>query len=196
VISGHLGIAGLAMAAAGAVSGRIAPLNNVRVAVLVAASFAPDILDGLLALGGVCNPSGLYSHTLPILVLLAASAGGAAFLVTGRRLESALVASVVVLHAPADLITGRKLFWPGAELWGWRLYERPMADFMLEGLLATAGWWAMRRRAAAPPWTLAAITLVVALTVQGGFNVVGARFGIGFKPDACGVDAATNRTVR
>lgn len=195
MISGHLGIAGLAMAAAGAVRGPLPPLTNVGVAGVVAAAFAPDLLDALLALGGVCNPSGLYSHTLPIVVVLAAIAGGATFLCGGRRFDGAVVAAVVLLHAPADFITGRKLFWPGSELWGWLLYERHAADFLLEGALATAGWWAMRRRAAAPAWTAAAITLVLALGVQAGFNVIGARYGFGFKPNVCAVDAVTNRAV-
>ena len=57
---------------------------------LLAASFAPDLLDGAYAIARVCNPQGLYSHTLPVVAVLAMLFGLAAGLHT-RSVKTALL---------------------------------------------------------------------------------------------------------
>ena len=62
MIAGHLGIAGAVYAAR---RGSSLPW-------LLVAAMAPDGVDALFVLAGICNPHGLYSHTIPAAVLIAA----------------------------------------------------------------------------------------------------------------------------
>jgi len=174
VIAGHLGIAGAAY------SGR----RDSSLFWLLGASMAPDIVDALFVVAGSCNPYGLYSHTLPAAALIAAVTGAIAYFATGQRVTGALAALLVLAHLPPDYVTGRKLFWPGGELYGLRLYERPLADFVLEALIATGGWWLVRSRRGAPRWATGWLALAALLLLQGTLDVMGARRG-GMKPTAC-----------
>jgi membrane-bound metal-dependent hydrolase YbcI (DUF457 family) len=171
VITGHLGIAG-------AVRSR---WRDVSLLWLLPASIAPDILDVVLAAGGICSPYGLYTHTLPAATLLGALLGGIAFLSTGSRTAGLVVLSVVLLHLPADFVTGRKLFWPGGPLMGLDLYRRPALDFLVELPVLVGGWWLLRRAGAAPrlATSLAAVCALVA--VQGVFDLMSKAV----KPTAC-----------
>lgn len=175
MIAGHIGLAAAAYV----------PRRDGSPLWLLAASMAPDLLDGLYVIAGLCNPHGLYSHTVPAAALLAATLGGTAFLATGRRTFGLVCAALVLLHLPLDYVTGLKLFWPGDELRGLRLYSRPWWDFLLETTIALGGWWLLRGRAGAPRWTTAwpAITALVAL--QAAADIVGSSHG-GVKPSACG----------
>jgi hypothetical protein len=174
VIAGHLGIAGAAY------SGR----RDSSLFWLLGASMAPDIVDALFVVAGSCNPYGLYSHTLPAAALIAAVTGAIAYFATGQRVTGVLAALLVLAHLPPDYVTGRKLFWPGGELYGLRLYERPLADFALEALIATGGWWLVRSRRWAPRWATGWLALAALLLLQGTLDVMGARRG-GMKPTAC-----------
>jgi len=174
VIAGHLGIAGAAY------SGR----RDSSLFWLLGASMAPDIVDALFVVAGSCNPYGLYSHTLPAAALIAAVTGAIAYFATGQRVTGVLAALLVLAHLPPDYVTGRKLFWPGGELYGLRLYERPLADFALEALIATGGWWLVRLRRWAPRWATGWLALAALLLLQGTLDVMGARRG-GMKPTAC-----------
>jgi hypothetical protein len=174
VIVGHLGIAGAAY------SGR----RGSSLPWLLGAAMAPDIVDALFVVARSCNPYGLYSHTVPAAVLIAAVTGAIAYLATGQRVTGLLAALLVLAHLPPDYVTGLKLFWPGGELLGLRLYERPLADFALEALIAAGGWWLVRSREWAPRWATGWLALVVLLLLQGALDVAGARGG-GTKPNAC-----------
>ena len=174
MIAGHLGIAGAAY------SGR----RDSSLFWLLGASMAPDIVDGLFVLARSCNPYGLYSHTLPAVVIIAAVAGAIAYVATDQRATGVIAAMLVLAHIPLDYVTGHKLFWPGGELMGLRLYDHPLADFALEALIVVGGWWLVRSRRWAPRWASGWLALAVVLLAQGALDVAGARRG-GVKPNAC-----------
>jgi len=174
VIAGHLGIAGVAHAAR----------RDSSLGWLLIAAMMPDLVDGLFVLGRTCNPHGLYSHTLPAAALIAAVTGAVAYFATDRRATGALCALMTLSHLPLDYVTGRKLFWPGGELMGLSLYEKPMADFVLEAALAVGGWWLVRRGRNAPGWASAWLALGALLALQGALDIAGSRGG-GVKPSSC-----------
>lgn len=174
MITGHLGIAGAAYSVR----------RDSSLAWLLGASMAPDVVDALFVVAKICNPSGLYSHTVPAAVLIAAVTGAIAYFATDQRVTGVLAVMLVLAHLPPDYVTGRKLFWPGGELLGLRLYEHPMADFALEGLIALCGWWLVRSRRPAPRWAAGWLALAALLFAQGVLDVAGARRG-GTKPTAC-----------
>lgn len=143
---------------------------------------SPDLVDVAFALAGVCNPYGLYSHTVHSAVLQAAVLGGAALLVTGSRATAFASALMVLLHLPPDLITGHKIFWPGGPMVGLYLYERPLLDFLLEAPILVIGWWLLRRTESAPRWATSVLVLGVLLAAQGALDLMA---GNGAKPSAC-----------
>jgi hypothetical protein len=149
---------------------------------MLVACVAPDLVDITLALAGVCNPYGLYSHTVPSVALQAAVLGGGALLVTGSRATAAASALMVFLHLPPDLITGHKIFWPGGPMMGLYLYKHPLLDFLVEAPILIIGWWLLRRSRSAPRWATSALALGVLLAGQGALDLL-ARDGA--KPSAC-----------
>ncbi|MDB4880611.1 MAG: hypothetical protein JWL60_2057 [Gemmatimonadetes bacterium] len=178
MISGHFGVAAVLLRA----RPRLSPWW------LAPAAVAPDLLDIAYALAGVCNPSGLYSHTVPAALLLGACIAGAAVL-AGRRETAAASLALVLLHLPLDYVTGRKLLWPGGELHGLRLYDREMANFALEATLLIGGWLLVRGVTGLPRWAAAPWLLVPLLLVQG----LSALREDGIKPTACRGPAQTAR---
>jgi hypothetical protein len=160
VITGHLGVAGLLR------STREDNFGTGAFVALAVASLCPDVLDGVFFLVDFCSPYGLYSHTIFSVLLQSAVVGGAAFLVTDSRPMGVLFASAVLLHLPADFFTGRKLFFPGGEMVGLNLYNRPWWDLALEVPLVLLGWWAARRSSSIRSWTTSAWLLVFVLGVQ------------------------------
>lgn len=155
---------------------------------LLVACVAPDLVDIALALAGVCNPYGLYSHTVPAAALLAAVVGGAALLVTGSRATAIASALMVLLHLPLDLVTGHKIFWPGGPMMGLYLYQRPLLDFVIEAPMLLAGWWLLRRSRSAPRW---ATSVLVLGTLLGGQAVIDLAVRGGVKPTACASSGGT-----
>ena len=174
MITGHLGIAGVAHASR----------RDSSLVWLLGAAMAPDIVDGLFVAAGRCNPHGLYSHTLPAAALIAAVTGAVTFLVTGQRATGLLAALLTLAHLPLDYLTGRKLFWPGGELLGLRLYDHPIADFALEAAMAAGAWWLLRARGRGPRWATGWLALAALLALQATADVAGALRG-GVKPSAC-----------
>ena len=175
MIAGHLGIAGAVYAAR----------RESSLPWLLVAAMAPDGVDALYVLAGICNPHGLYSHTIPAAALIAALTGAVAYFGTKRRATGALAALLVLAHLPADFVTGRKLFWPGGELMGLHLYQQPVLDFVLEAMLAAGGWWLVRARGPAPRWATGTLALAAVIMLQGTLDIAGSRSG-GVKPTACG----------
>lgn len=152
---------------------------------LCAASLAPDVMDVVYAITGICSPYGLYSHTVNAVVLQAAVIGGVAYLATGVRATTALFVAVVLLHMPADYVTGNKLLLPGGEMVGFHLYDKPLYDFLLEAPILLIGWWLLRRSDRAPRWTSSPWALVALLFVQGTFDVLKLGEGGRLKPSRC-----------
>lgn len=180
MITGHLGVAA-------AIRGG---WRSTSLPWLLAACVAPDLLDVAFAVAGVCNPSGLYSHTVPAALLVGAVIGGAAFLATGSPATGIAAALLVLLHLPPDMITGHKLFWPGGPLIGLRLYDRPWLDFAVELPMALGGWLLLRRSGTAPRWATTGAAAVGLVLIQGAFALAPLD---GLKPTAC---AAARGIVR
>jgi hypothetical protein len=176
VITGHLGLAGVAHSVR----------RDSSLLWLLGASMAPDVVDALFVVAGKCNPHGLYSHTLPAAALIAVVVGAIAYAADGRRATGVLAAVLVLAHLPLDFVTGRKLFWPGGDLAGLRLYDHPMADFAVESLVVLGGWWLVRSRDRAPRWATGWVALAALLVLQGTLDILGARYD-GVKPSACAI---------
>jgi hypothetical protein len=171
VITGHFGIA------AAVRSG----WRDTSLLWLLPASVAPDLLDVAYALVGICSPFGLYSHTVPAVAVLALAFGGVAYLATGSRNTALAAAVLVLLHLPADMITGYKYVWPGRPMMGLDLYTRPALDFVLESFIVVGGWWLLRRDARVPRWATVGVAMCGLLLAQAVFD----SWKIG-KPSACG----------
>lgn len=171
MIVGHFGLA--------AAVARVRPRGSLWW--ILPASIAPDLLDIGYAFTGICNPSGLYSHTVPAALLLGTTLAGIAVL-SGRRETAVLILLVVLLHLPMDYVTGRKLFWPGGELHGLLLYDWPLRDFLLESALLAAGWAVLRGGGRGPRWATSVWSLVALLVLQG--SVDGLR-DWAKKPNSC-----------
>lgn len=154
MITGHLGVAAAAASR----------WRGTSLVWLLPAAVAPDIVDLLFTLAGVCNPNGLYSHTLPAAALIALITGAVAYAGSRSRATALAAAGLVLAHLPLDLVTGYKPYWPGGPPLGLRLYRHRAMDFVIELPVALGGWWLLRRRGAAPRWAapLAAAAAVVA----------------------------------
>ena len=172
MIVGHLGVAAAARSA----------WRRTSLPWLLAGCAFPDCVDVTLAIAGVCNPYGLYSHTVHAAALQAAVLGGVAFLVTGSRAIAFASALMVFLHLPLDLVTGYKIFWPGGPMLGLDVYERPLLDFVIEVPILVSGWWLLRRSRNAPRWATSVLVLVVLIAGQGALDLLA---GEGVKPSAC-----------
>ena len=136
------------------------------------ASIAPDCLDVVYAIAGVCSPYGVYSHSLPALLPLAAVAAVAIWLLTRNWRFGLVGMALVLIHLPADWVTGRKALFLAGPLAGANLYSWPIVDFLLEVPLLVAGWLAARRAETRPRWAVAIPTLLILVTIQGAGNVM------------------------
>jgi ABC-type sugar transport system permease subunit len=181
VITGHLGVA------AAARSFSRDPMGSILFVALLLAALAPDVVDALYWAIGFCSPYGLYSHTTYAVALEAAIVGGVAFLATGSRGLTLMFVMVVLLHSAADYFTAWKLFVPGGELVGFKLYERPMVDWVLEVPLVIAGWWLLRRGGKSPHWATSVWAMVALVVVQTSLDAYAMGHREGLKPNACPV---------
>lgn len=179
MITGHLGIAAAAR-------GRWPVLSLMW---LMPVAIAPDLLDVAYAMAGICSPYGLYSHTVHAAALTASVLGGGAFLATGSRAAGLVTAGVVLAHLPLDFVTGRKIFWPGGEVLGLHLYQRPLLDFLAEVPIALGGWWVLRRGGHGPRWAALGAAAIALVIVQGTFDLLER----GLKPTGCSWAASTIR---
>ena len=142
--------------------------RTIGLAVLLVATYTPDWVDTGLCLAGVYNPVGMLSHSIPA-VLLFMLFGFAAYAAAARDWKGGLVIAAVILsHIFLDWITGYKPTWPGGPMIGLRLYDHPIADFIVEGLVIVAGAMIYgrtlppRRR----PWVDVAIMVGALLALQ------------------------------
>lgn len=148
------------------------------------ASVAPDFVDLALAALHICAPAGVYSHSLIPALLIAAACATIVGVWEHSAMTGAVIAAVVLLHLPADYITGLKVFWPGGPIIGLNLYAHPFADFALEAMIAFAGWWYLRSRGRGPArvtrWTGIAALLALQATMDVASYVAGP-----LKPNGC-----------
>jgi hypothetical protein len=160
MICGHIGVA----------FGARALRRDVPLGWLLAASVAPDVLDGVASLARQCGPDGLYSHSLPAIAALIAVLSGAAYLALGTRRAAILVAVMVIAHILPDYITGQKILWAHGPVIGLDLYRWPLLDFVLEVPVIVLGWSMLRRAAVDPRWITSWAMLAALVVTQGGFN--------------------------
>jgi hypothetical protein len=166
MITGHLGIAFGARSLDRRSPGAAAPLLW-----LIAASIAPDLMDGVYAFGQYCNPAGAFSHSLPAAAILATLFGVAAFLHTRSTGTALLVAALVMFHLPPDYVTGRKALWSGGPVIGLYVYRWGWLDFLVELPIVTAGWWMLRRTSFSPRLWVSGLALAAMIAVQIGFDL-------------------------
>jgi membrane-bound metal-dependent hydrolase YbcI (DUF457 family) len=112
--------------------------RTIGLAVLLVATYTPDWVDTGLCVAGVYNPQGMLSHSIPA-VLLFMLVGFAAYAAATRDWKGGLVIAAVILsHIFLDWITGYKPTWPDGPMIGLRLYDHPVADFIVEALVIVA----------------------------------------------------------
>jgi membrane-bound metal-dependent hydrolase YbcI (DUF457 family) len=167
---------------------------RVPLAALAVASVVPDFVDLALAALHVCAPNGAYSHSLPAAAVLAALCGLVAALWLRIPGAGIVAAGIVLLHLPADYVTGFKVLWPGGPLIGFNLYSHPVADFALEAVVVFAGWRYLRNRSPAPAWATRRLVLVALFALQAAMDI--ATYSVGpVKPNACGAGGGSTVAV-
>lgn len=180
MIAGHLGVA----------LGARALRPRAPLVWLLVASIAPDILDGVYALAGVCSLNGVYSHSIPAIGVLAAVAMALAYACCRNASTAITIALMVFAHVLADWLTSQKVLWLHGPVVGLNLYRWPMVDFMLELPLIIAGWYILRGRQAAPRWAISCAALAALVAVQAAADVslsTTKRFGISLHRRVCDV---------
>jgi hypothetical protein len=168
MIAGHVGIAYGVRAL-----DKREPRACVPLLWLLAAAVAPDLIDGVYALGKYCNPDDVLSHSLPAIAILALIFGVGAFVHTRNATTAWIVAGMVVLHLPPDYITGSKGLWPGGPVAGLYIYRWSWLDFLVEVPVIIAGWWMLRRTQFQPRIFVSGLALAAMLSVQFAFDLHG-----------------------
>jgi membrane-bound metal-dependent hydrolase YbcI (DUF457 family) len=143
----YLGHVGIALGAKGV-------RREMPLLVLLVATYAPDWIDGGLCIAGAYDPRGMLSHSLPAIALLVGVVL-TTFRVRKRDMAGGLVVcGVVMSHMLFDWITGYKPTWPGGPMIGFRLYNHPVANLVLETVVIVIGVLLYRRSLPlrAKPW--------------------------------------------
>lgn len=139
---------------------------------LLIATYAPDWVDAGMCATNSFDPSGMWSHSIPAVLVLALVGFTWYGLVTRDWKGALIILAVIFSHMLLDWITGDKPTWPGGPTIGLRLYERPVADFFAEGATILIGVaiyahaWTRRQR----PWreisTMLGALLVLQLSID------------------------------
>jgi hypothetical protein len=182
VLSGHTGIAYLL---------RAWRRDTPMLALLIAA-YLPDGIDAVFSLAGATRTCGLYSHSVPAALVLAAGTYAAMFAWLRRSWPAAAIALAVFLHIPADWVTGTKLMWPGGPVSSLVLYQRPYLDFALETTILLACWAMVRRDAGVPRLLRGWPLIALLIATQGAFDVTRFNLKPG-EPTGCEVYGVTDR---
>jgi hypothetical protein len=130
VYTGHFGLA-----LAGAGLARRLPLW-----LLILATFAADIIEGVVAAFHINDPTRVWSHTLPVTLGAGAVLALGWMLAGGRWTEGLLLVVVSASHTALDFITAVKAWWPGQPVAGLDLYKQPLLNGVLEIGLCLVGW--------------------------------------------------------
>jgi hypothetical protein len=104
---------------------------------LTLAAFGPDWLELLFMLPGRRAGMGIFTHSIPAVVIGGAIA--AALWAATHRPGGRTIFLAWLLHWPADLLTGRKPVLFREPLIGLDLYKLPAVDFALESLVVVLG---------------------------------------------------------
>jgi hypothetical protein len=183
MICGHIGVA----------LGARALRRDVPLGWILAASVAPDVLDGAEPFVHVWGSDGLFSHSLPVIAALIVLLSGAAFLFLGTRRAAILVGVMVIAHLLPDYVTGEKILWPHGPVIGFDLYRWPWLDFVLEVPVIALGWLMLRRAATDPRWITSWAVLLALVAIQAFFNHAQAGEGYGARAAVVGVATPTPR---
>jgi hypothetical protein len=162
----YIGHVGVALAAK-----RVRP--SLGLAALVVATYVPDWVDSGLCSAGVYSQQGMLSHSIPAVVLFALAGFSLYASKTGDWRGALIVAGVILSHMVLDWITGSKPTWPGGPMIGLRLYDHPIADFAIEGVVIVAGA-VLYGRTLPPrtrPWIDVTVMLGALLVLQMGIDV-------------------------
>ncbi len=163
----YLGHVGVALGAKGM-------KRDIPLLALLVATYAPDWVDSGLCLAGAYNPSGMMSHSFPAVAILCAIALIACRFTRKDLASGLIVAGVIVSHMLLDWITGYKPTWPGGPMIGFRLYDHPLADLILESVVIVIGVSLYRRSmpGRSSPWIHLATMFAVLIVMQIGVTVV------------------------
>jgi hypothetical protein len=137
------------------------------------ATYTPDWVDGGLCLTGFYSPQATLSHSVPAVVFFALVGFTLYGLKTRDWTAALIVAGVILSHMVLDWITGYKPTWPGGPTIGLGLYTRPVADFIVEGVLIVVGAL-LYGRTLPPrqrPWIDVSIMIGALLALQLGIDV-------------------------
>ena len=147
--------------------------TSIGLLVLLVAAYTPDWADVGLCVASVSNPVGMLSHSIPAIALFTAL-GFAAYATATRDWRAALVVAAVVLsHMFLDWITGHKPTWPGGPMIGLELYDHPIADFIVEGVVIVIGalLYARTLPPRKRPWIDVSLMLGALLLLQLGVDI-------------------------
>ena len=128
----YIGHVGVALAAKRARTG-------IGLLALLVATYAPDWADTGLCLVGAYDPQEMLSHSVPAVMLFTLAGFSAYALVTRDWSGASIIAALVLSHMVLDWLTGYKPTWPGGPMIGLQLYDRPIADFIVEGIVIFVG---------------------------------------------------------
>ena len=112
---------------------------SIGLLVLLIATYAPDWVDTGLCVAGNFNPTGMLSHSIPSVLIMALLGFLLYGAVSHDWMGALVVAGVVGSHILLDWITGYKPTWPRGPMIGLQLYNHPIADFIAEGLTIAVG---------------------------------------------------------
>jgi hypothetical protein len=144
---------------------------RVHIIPLALASFGPDWIELALMLPRPRAGMGVYTHSIPAVIVGAALAAGlyAAF----RRPGARMILLAWLLHWPADLLTGRKPLFEAAPLIGLDLYKLPLVDFALESAVVVIGCRLYAQRFATRAEARRTIVMLAAalIVLQGAVDV-------------------------
>lgn len=162
----YIGHVGVALAAK-----RARP--SIGLLALLVATYTPDWVDSALCLAGTYDPDSAISHTVPAMVLFAVMGLVLYGLKTRDWTAAPVIAGVILSHMALDWVTGYKPIWPGGPTLGLGLYSRPVADFIVEGVVIVIGV-VLYARTLPPrqrPWIEASLMLGALLALQVAIDI-------------------------
>jgi membrane-bound metal-dependent hydrolase YbcI (DUF457 family) len=146
---------------------------------LIAAAFAGDLIEAVVAAFNVIDPTRVLSHSLPATALAGAGLGAGWRLRGGSWTESAVIVLTALSHTALDFVTGYKTWFPGLPPFGLRLYSYPVLDYVLELAAIGVGWSMWRKavppgtRTAEPVWLMLVLLVGVQTLVLAGILIFG-----------------------
>lgn len=119
---------------------------GVAILPLALACYGPDLVEAVLMFPAPRAAMGVYTHSIPALVIGALVAAGTYALFTRNRADAFAIFAGWMLHWPADFFTGLKPILGLDTRVGLDLYHLPAADYALESLCVVAACAVYARR--------------------------------------------------